>query len=116
MYPSYPEDPTPSTVSNTLIVSYCWTQDAERMGALINRDGTGQPELIDLVFRDLAAVHQVSVEWLQGFYKEGDYYAWDWLRDPLTMGSSSLPVAVLPVLNGCFRWICVLRSGCVRGR
>ena len=73
-------------MSNTLIVSYCWTQDAERMGALINRDGTGQPELIELIFRDLAAVHNVPVSLLQGFYKDGDYFAWNWLDDPLTMG------------------------------
>jgi len=75
-------------MSKALIVSYCWTQDAERLGALINRDGTGKPELIDLVFRDLAAVHGVTVEWLQQFYTPGDYFAWDWSRDPLTMGSS----------------------------
>ena len=96
MYPSYPAGATPGNVSNTLIVTYCWTQDAERMGALINRDGTGQPELIDLIFRNLAAVHNVSVEWLRGFWKDGDYFAWDWARDPLTMGSSSLPVGIWP--------------------
>ena len=71
------------------------------MGALINRDGTGQKELMDLVFRDLAAVHGVTVEWLQKFYTPGDYFAWDWLRDPLTMGPSSSPVTVLALLNGC---------------
>jgi len=86
VYPSYPQNPTPETVSSTLIASYCWTQDAERMGALINRDGTGQPELMDLVLRDLAAVHDVTVDWLKRFYN-GEYFAWDWSRDPLTMGS-----------------------------
>lgn len=116
VYPSYPQNQTPTTASNTLIVSYCWTQDAERMGALINRDGTVQPELIDMIFRDLAAVHKVAVGDLQKLYKEGDYYAWDWLHDPLTMGSSSLQVAALALLNACFRWICVLRSRCVRGQ
>ena len=64
------------------------------MGALINRDGTARPELIDLIFRNLADVHGVSVEWLRGFYTDGDYFAWDWGRDPLTMGSSSLSVRV----------------------
>jgi len=75
-------------MSKVLIVSYCWTQDAERMGALINSDGTAQPELIELVFRDLAAVHGVTVEWLQQFYTNGNCFAWDWLHDPLTMGPS----------------------------
>ena len=84
-------------MSNTLIASYCWTQDAERMGALINRDGTGEPELIDLIFRDLAAVHNVSVEWLRKFWTDGDYFAWDWLHDSLTMGSSSSPVGIWPL-------------------
>ena len=110
VYPSYPAGAAPKDMSSTLIASYCWTQDAERMGSLINRDGTGQPELMDLVFRDLAAVHGVTVEWLKGFYT-GEYFAWDWARDPLTMGSPSLPVAVLGFLNGCSRCICILRSG-----
>ena len=113
VYPSYPKDAAPENISKALIVSYCWTQDAERMGALINGDGTGKPELIDLVFRDLAAVHGVTVEWLKQFYKDGDYFAWDWLHDPLTMGSSFLPEAFLTLLNGSLRWIRVLWSCCV---
>ena len=88
VYPSYPKSATPEKMSKALIVSYCWTQDAERLGALMNGDGTGKPELIDLAFRDLAAVHGVTVEWLQQFYTPGEYFAWDWLHDPLTMGSS----------------------------
>ena len=88
VYPSYPADAAPENMSKALIVSYCWTQDAERMGALMNGDGTAQPELINLVFRDLAAIHGVTVEWLQQFYTDGNYFAWDWLHDPLTMGPS----------------------------
>ncbi|KAF9649823.1 hypothetical protein BDM02DRAFT_3094095 [Thelephora ganbajun] len=89
VYPSYPKGATPENMSKVLIVSYCWAQDAERLGALINVDGTARPELIDMVFRDLAAVHGVTVEWLQQFYNPGDYFAWDWLHDPLTMGASA---------------------------
>jgi hypothetical protein len=98
-------------MSCALIVSYCLTQDAERMGALMNRDGTGRPELIDLIFRDLAAVHGVTVDWLKQYYTDGDYFAWDWSRDPLTMGSSFLSVAAVALLNARFRWIRVLWSG-----
>ena len=87
VYPSYPQDAQPQNMSKVLIVSYTWTQDAERMGALINSDGTARPELIELIFRDLAAVHGVTVEWLKSFYTDGDYFAWDWLHNPLTMGS-----------------------------
>ena len=74
-------------MSKVLIASYCWTQDAERMGALMNGDGTGKPGLIDLVLRDLAAVHGVTVDWLKQYYT-GEYFAWVGLHDPLTMGSS----------------------------
>jgi len=66
------------------------------MGALINRNGTGEPELIDLIFRDLAAVHSVSVDWLRKYW-DGDYFAWDWLHDSLTMGSSPSPVSIWPL-------------------
>lgn len=82
VYPSYP---TPEASSGVLIVSYCWTQDAERMGALINRDGSAQPELMQIVLRDLAAVHGITVAQLQQYYT-GEYFAWDWLHDHLTMG------------------------------
>jgi len=87
VYPSYPAGAAPANMSKVLIVSYCWTQDAERLGALMHGDGTAEQELIDLVFRDLAAVHGVTVDWLQQFYTPGDYFAWDWLHDPLTMGA-----------------------------
>ena len=93
-------------MSKALIVSYCWTQDAKRLGALINGDGTGKSELIDLVLRDVAAVHGVTVDWLKQFYEPGDYFAWDWLHDPLTMGSPFLSVAFLflMVVSGAFRF------------
>jgi len=87
VYPSYPANAAPENMSKVLIASYCWTQDAERLGALMNGDGTARPELIDLIFRDLAEVHGVTVEWLLQFYTPGDYFAWDWLHDPLTMGA-----------------------------
>ena len=85
------------------------------MGALINKDGTAKPGLIDLVFRDLAAVHGVTVDWLKQYYT-GEYFAWDWSRDLLTMGLPFLPVAILTLLNGRFRWIRVLWSRFVRRR
>ena len=84
VYPSYPSGP--GCKSRVLIASYCWTQDAERLGALMNGDGTAQPELINLVMNDLASVHKIDVKKLWNLYTPGDYFAWDWLHDPLTMG------------------------------
>ena len=96
-----------------LIASYCWTQDAERLGALIHPDGTAEPELIDLMFRGLAAVHGVEVGDIKKYYREGDYFAWDWLRDPLTMGWCFLPITAFAFLSSHYRWKCVLWSRCI---
>jgi monoamine oxidase len=84
VYPSYGVDSgTPSTV---LIASYCWTNDAERLGALIS---TGKTEYIEqlkeLVLRNLAEVHNVTYSFLLSEYS--DIHAWDWNYDPLTMGA-----------------------------
>lgn len=84
VYPSHgAESRTPSTV---LIASYCWTNDAERLGALIN---TGKIEyeeqLKELVLRDLAEVHKVKYSDLLDQYV--DMHAWDWSNDPLVMGA-----------------------------
>ncbi|KAF9648690.1 hypothetical protein BDM02DRAFT_2079180 [Thelephora ganbajun] len=86
VYPSYPEGVTPDKMSKVLIVSYSSTQDAQRLGAFINADGTAQPKLIELVFRDLAAVHGMKIEELWNHYKPGDCFAWDWSRNPFSMG------------------------------
>lgn len=83
IYPSYGVySETPST---TLIASYCWTYDAERLGALI---GTGQQEYEDqlkaLVLADLAAIHNVDVSYLTTRFK--DMFSWDWNHNPLSGG------------------------------
>ena len=83
IYPSYGVySETPST---TLIASYCWTYDAERLGALI---GTGQQEYEDelkaLVLANLAAIHNLDVSYLTTRFRE--MYSWDWNHDPLTGG------------------------------
>jgi monoamine oxidase len=90
IYPSYPQGAKPEDVSKVLIASFCGVQDADRLGTFVNRDGTAEPELIDYVFRDLAAVHGVTVEWLKRFYTDGDYFAWDWSRHPLSMGTYAI--------------------------
>ncbi|KAF4575443.1 hypothetical protein EYR40_004817 [Pleurotus pulmonarius] len=83
VYPSYGLPDTPSTV---LIASYCWTNDAERLGALI---GTGKDtyndQLKELVLRDLAAVHNLDISFFDEEFLE--MYPWNWSHDPLTMGA-----------------------------
>jgi monoamine oxidase len=86
IYPSYGVDSgSPSTV---LIASCCWTNDAERFGALIN---TGKTEYIEqlkeLVLRNLAEVHNIAYSFLLDQCL--DIHAWDWNYDPLTMGESA---------------------------
>ena len=83
VYPSYGVySDTPPT---TLIASYCWTYDAERLGSLI---GTGQQQYEDqlkaLVLADLAAVHNLDVSYLTSRFLE--IYSWDWNHAPLVGG------------------------------
>ena len=84
-----------------LIVSYVRLQDCERLTALINPDGTAKPRLLDVIFRDLAAVHGVEVDYIKQYYQNRaeDFFAWDWTQDPLAMGWYFLPITPLLPLN-----------------
>jgi len=88
VYPSYPENATKETRSKVLIVSYVRLQDAERLTSLINPDGSAKPGLVDLIFRDLARVHDLKVDDIKKYYKGGkeDFFAWDWIQDPFATG------------------------------
>jgi monoamine oxidase len=83
VYPSYGVNTT--APSHTLIASYSWTNDAERMGALI---GTGKQtydeQLKHLVLSNLAEVHNADYQYLKD--RVVDIYSWDWSHNPLTMG------------------------------
>ncbi|KAG8869335.1 hypothetical protein FRB97_001345 [Tulasnella sp. 331] len=81
VYPSYPKAEDSSPV---LIASYCWTHDAVRMGALINAGKEADMRLKDLVLRDLANIHNLKYDDLNGMYIE--HFAFDWTHDPLTQG------------------------------
>lgn len=97
VYPSYPQE---GIKSDVLIASYCWTQDAERLGALMDGKGGASQELIDRVIRDLTAIHggQDALAKLTNPHIPGgdlsklvnDVFAWDWLHDPNTMGEGGL--------------------------
>lgn len=80
----------------------------------MNGDGTADPRLMDLVLRDLAAVHGTTVDVLQGFY-EGQYFAWDWLHNPNTMGQSLESFIILQLIDSLYhRCLCVLRAWRIR--
>ena len=86
VYPSFGDVSAGKTT--TLIASYSWTEDAERMAALI-----GNPDqrevLITLALRELSRIHNVTVEFLRS--ELIDTFPWSWSLDPYTMGESCCP-------------------------
>jgi monoamine oxidase len=78
VYPSYGHDQS----SRVLIASYCWTNDAERLGNIIDNKVDGV--LLDVVLRNLATVHQVDVDDLRKEYV--NHFAWNWNHDAWTGG------------------------------
>ena len=79
VYPSFGD--VESGKTTTLIASYCWTDDADRLGALVDND---KNFLVDLVLRELADVHNVDLNFLRG--QLIGTHAWSWSHDPYTMG------------------------------
>jgi monoamine oxidase len=87
VYPSY----GPDHESNVLIASYCWTYDADTMARLI---GSGTEGLLeDLVLRNLAEVHGVSVEFLRDQHVKT--FPYDWSHNPWA-GGTIVPFLLLP--------------------
>ncbi|KIM24008.1 hypothetical protein M408DRAFT_17753 [Serendipita vermifera MAFF 305830] len=83
VYPSFPSvQDVEKGNTTTLIASYCWTDDASRMGALIDKD---KEFLVDLVLRELSEVHNVDLDFLTGQLMAT--HAWSWSHDPYTMGA-----------------------------
>ncbi|KAK8088321.1 amino-acid oxidase [Apiospora hydei] len=92
VYPSYnmhdpPEQP------GVLFVSYTWSQEAERIGALISRESPDKEEALKrVVLHDLARLHSstdaayedlkhtITAEYL-------DHYAYNWYADPTSVGA-----------------------------
>jgi monoamine oxidase len=79
VYPSFGNVQAGETT--TLIASYCWTEDATRMSALIDKD---EKTLLNLVLKELAEIHNVKVDFLR--HELIDHKAWSWSHDPYTMG------------------------------
>lgn len=80
IYPSYG-----ATQTTVLIASYLWADDALFLGAFIGTsNANAEKQLIDIIMRDLAAVHNVSIGMLYQEYV--DHYSFDWSHSPLSMG------------------------------
>ena len=71
--------------SRVLVASYCWSDDAERLGALMGTGKASEEQLKAIVLRDLAALHDVTVDFLEQNLM--DIHSYDWNRDPLAMGT-----------------------------
>ncbi|KAJ2916960.1 hypothetical protein MD484_g3434, partial [Candolleomyces efflorescens] len=87
VFPSYGvDDPNTDAV---MIASYTWSQDAARVGGLMNGRSSAEEEfLIDNILKDLAALHEVTFEFLKN--EMLDWCAWDWYSDPFTLGAFAL--------------------------
>ncbi|PBK71612.1 FAD/NAD(P)-binding domain-containing protein [Armillaria solidipes] len=72
-----------------MIASYTWSQDAARVGGLINGRHTADEQfLIDNILKDLAALHDVTFDFLKKELR--DWCAWEWYSDPFTLGAFAL--------------------------
>ncbi|KDQ16658.1 hypothetical protein BOTBODRAFT_172778 [Botryobasidium botryosum FD-172 SS1] len=84
VYPSYGmNDPDADAV---LIASYCWGNDALRLGSLMSGSNSADEKmLVDLVLRELTILHKLE----PGFLHEQlvDFYAKNWYADPFTGGA-----------------------------
>jgi monoamine oxidase len=90
-----------------MIASYIWGQDSTRLGAYL-RTPEARDTLVRVVLNDLAAMHNVTVEFLESEYI--DYYAWDWYQDEWAVGAFAIftpgqyhdvmPSLMVPAENG----------------
>ncbi|EAU87992.1 amine oxidase [Coprinopsis cinerea okayama7 len=71
VYPSYGQGQS----SRVLIASYCWTNDANKLGNLID---TGADDVLkEVVLRNLATIHQVDVKVLEEQFVEMHAFNWN---------------------------------------
>ena len=105
VYPSYGPDKShhpDNKKSNCMISFYNGMQDSQRLGGLMKRkDSSAEQFLLDLVMRDLAAVHNVDVEMIKDEYE--DHHAWDFYRDEYQLGNYPPHYFTTRTFNcGCF--------------
>jgi len=83
VYPSYGDIDEGKTT--TLIPSYCFGEDAQRLGALINKD---MQRLSKIVLKELADIHDMDLDFLRS--ELIDTFAWSWSDDLHSMGGFAL--------------------------
>jgi len=84
VYPSYGVND--KDADSVLIASYCWSQDALRLGSLMNGYKTSDEKLlVDLVLNELAILHQLNPDDLRE--QLIDYWSWDWYSNPYSIGA-----------------------------
>lgn len=74
-----------------MLVSYTWSQDAQRIASLIGGHSKGKSdELIDLCVKNLALLHSHIID-EEGIREQLiEYYAYDWNADPNMSGSVAM--------------------------
>ncbi|KAI9686422.1 MAG: hypothetical protein M1822_003767 [Bathelium mastoideum] len=97
VYPSYNiyKEYDPPEKPGVLLVSYTWSQEAERIGALINEESPAkEDELKKLLFHDLARLHaktgdDAEYQRLYDLISDNylDHYAYDWYKNPRSVGA-----------------------------
>lgn len=70
-------------MTTTLIASYCWADDAQRLAGLIAEDD--DDGLIELTLRELARIHSISLGDLRRDLISS--FAYDWTTDIYSMGA-----------------------------
>jgi monoamine oxidase len=94
VYPSYNLH-DPAEEPGVLLASYTWSQEAERIGALIDQQSpSNEDRLKKLLFHDLARLHDKTkdhsdYERLYKLIEDNylDHYAYNWYHNPRTVGA-----------------------------
>lgn len=101
VYPSYNIDDDPEQ-PGVLLASYTWSQEAERIGALISRNSPdGEDELREVLIHDLARLHANKWKKSADEVNDGEYqrlhkiisdayithYAYNWYENPRSVGA-----------------------------
>ena len=98
VYPSYgPNEPR----SRVLIVSYAWTQDAERLGSLMGASKEDKSFLQNMVLRDLERVHKLNEGDLNQYFdgSNDSIFPFNWYADPYAMGKYQYRFAFLKLMH-----------------
>ncbi|KAK6337079.1 hypothetical protein TWF718_009865 [Orbilia javanica] len=101
VYPSYNiHDPVDRPA--VLLASYCWGQDAERVGSMIKKTSPGGEEILrDCLLRDLARLHhdpnapasaKMSYDEVLATLRRKyiTHYSYDWNHDPFVSGAFAM--------------------------